>query len=185
VSAKLGWDWLDFKDGLKNKTILVLLLVITLSFVAFVLVVRIDSFVNVDLYGFGLQFSTNWVNDYWYFAKLLWVFQGGCCILAVLSLWPHSLRIKKSDSFSVWAGVLLPSLAFVYQALSIVFLLGIDNIVYNRLYSFGLDPSYDWGLVYNPIRTPTLALMVVALIALIIPVIRTLKIIKIEIETEE
>jgi hypothetical protein len=85
----------------------------------------------------------------------------------------------------VWAGVLLPSLAFVYQALSIVFLLGIDNIVYNRLYSFGLDPSYDWGLVYNPIRTPTLALMVVALIALIIPVIRTLKIIKIEIETEE
>jgi hypothetical protein len=177
----LGGDWLDFKAWLKNKSILVLLLVILLSFVAFVLVVRIDSFINVDLYDFGLQFSTNWANDYWYFAKLLWVFQGGCCILAVLSLWPHSLRPKKQDSFSFWAGVLLPSIAFVYQALSIVFLVGIDNIMYNRLYSFGLDPSYDWGLVYNPIRTPTLALMVIALIALMIPIIRKLNIIKIEI----
>ena len=171
----MGWDWLDFKDWLKNKTILVLLLVIFVSLVAFVLVVRIDSVVNVDLYDFGLQFSTNWANDYWYLAKLLWVFQGGVCVLAVLSLWPHSLRLKKHDSFSVWVGVLLPSIAFVYQALSIVFLVGIDNIVYNRLYSFGLDPSYDWGLVYNPIRTSTLALMVVGLIVLLIPVIRILK----------
>ncbi len=106
-------------------------------------------------------------------------------ILAVFSLWPHSLQKKKGDSFSVWAGVLFPSLAFVYQALSIVFLVGVDNIVYNRLYSFGLDPNYDWGLVYNPIRTPTLALMAIVLIALIIPAIRVLKIVKIEIISED
>jgi hypothetical protein len=180
----LDRDWLDLKEWLKNKTILVLLLVILLSFVAFVLVVRIDSVVNVDLYGFGLQFSLDWANDYWYFARFLGVFQGWWCVLAVLSLLPHSLQVKKTDSFPIWAGVLLPSLAFVYQTLSIVFLVGLDNIVYNRLYSFGLDSSYDWGLVYNPIRTPTLALMVIALIALIIPAIRILQIIKIEIETQ-
>jgi hypothetical protein len=171
VFLNLGWDWLNFRVWLKNKSILALLLVIVLSFVAFVLVVQIDVFVNVDLYGYGLQFSSDWANDYWYFARLLWVFQGGCCFLALFSLWPHSLRVQKRDSFSVWAGVLLPSLAFVYQVLSIVFLVRIDNIVYNRLYSFGLDPSYNWSLVYNPIRTPTLLLMVVVLVALIIPVV--------------
>ena len=170
-----GGKELDFKGLLKNRSIFVLLFVITVNIGAFILVVRIDSFVNVGLYDFGLEFSLDWANDYWYFAKLLWVFQGGCCLLAVLSLWPHSLQIKKRDSFSVWAGVLLPSLAFIYQALSIVFLVGIDNIVYNRLYSFGLNPNYDWSLAYNPIRTPTLALMVIALIALMIPVIRMLK----------
>ena len=176
---------MGFKAWLKDKSALVFLLVIALSLASFVLVLRIDSFVNVDLYSYGLQFSLDWANDYWYFARLLWVFHWGGCFLAVFSLGVYIFRLKDRGSLFIWASILLPVLAFVCQVLSIVFLGVIDNLVYNRLYAFGLDSSYNWDLVYNPVRTPALVLMVFILALLIIPVIRTLKIIKIEIITED
>ena len=51
---------MEYRSILKNRTILVLLFIIVLNVVAFVLVMSIDGFVNVNLYDYGLQFSTNW-----------------------------------------------------------------------------------------------------------------------------
>ena len=73
----------------------------------------------------------------------------------------------------------------MYQALCIAYLSSIDTIVYGRLYDYGLNPNYNWATTYNPVSTSSLALMIVALVALVIPAIRTLDIIKIEIEKEE
>ena len=139
---------------------------------------------NGNLYDYGLVFSYGWAADYWYYSGMLWAFQAGAAALVVMSIWPHYQHSKKPSRFSKWVGVLLPSLSIVYQALSILFLTQINNIIYNCLYDFGLYPNYDWAIAYNPLSTSAQALMVVAMIALIIPAIRTLNIIKIEIEYE-
>lgn len=176
---------LDFKELIKDRIVQVLLFVVILNVAILVLLWRLDMFVNGDLYNFGLTFSADWAVDYWYYNGLLWAFQGGSAALAVLSIWPHTLHSKKPSSFSKWVGFLLPTLAIVYQGLCIAFLTSINTIVYGRLYDYGLNPNYNWATTYNPISTTTLALMIVALIALVIPAIRTLNIIKIEIEKED
>jgi hypothetical protein len=56
--------------------------------------------------------------------------------------------------------------------------------VQNRLYDYGLAASFNWATTYNSISASALALLVTALIALLVPAIRILEIIKIEIETE-
>ena len=171
---------MGFKGLLKDKFVLVLLFVIILNVVVFGLVWRLDVFVNEDLYDYGLQFSANWANDYWYNAKMLWTFLAGTTVLAVLSIIPHYTHSKEPSGFSKWFGFLLPSVAFVYQGLCIVFLTQIDSIVQNRLYDYGLSGNFDWTTTYNPISAIAFALMVIALLTLIVPAMRTLEIIEIE-----
>jgi hypothetical protein len=79
----------------------------------------------------------------------------------------------------------LPALAIAYLATSIWSLRQIDTLLQNRLIEHGLPTNFNWANSYNPISASTLTLMVVAILALIIPAIRTLEIIKIEIETED
>ena len=172
---------MDFKGLLKDKYVLVLLFVIVLNVVVFGLVWRLDVFVNGDLYDFGLIMSSDWANDYWYSAKMLWTFLAGATALVALSIIPHYMHSKEPSRFSKWIGFLLPSVAFVYQGLCIVFLTQIDSIVQNRLHDFGLPVNFDWTTTYAPISTAAFMLMVVALLALIIPAMRTLEIIEIEI----
>ena len=176
---------MDFKSVLKNKFVLVLLFVIVLNVVAFGLVWRLDVFVNGYLYDFGLIMSSEWSKDYWYSAKMLWTFLAGATALAVLSIIPHYMHGKEPSRFSKWLGFLLPSVAFVYQGLCIVFLMQIDSIVQNRLYDYGLPVNFDWTSTYAPINTAAFAIMVVALLTLIIPAMRTLELIEIEIVQEE
>ena len=176
---------MDFKGLLKDKFVLALLVVVILNAIAFGLVWRLDIFVNGDLYDFGLIMSSEWANDYWYSAKMLWTFLAGTTALAALSIIPHYMHGKEPSRVSKWLGFLLPSVAFVYQGLCIVFLMQIGSIVQNRLYDYGLPVNFDWTTTYNPINTAVFALMVVALLALIIPVMRTLELIEIEIVQEE
>ena len=42
------------------KTVIVLLAIFILSSVAFLVILRLDLFVNNELYEFGLQLNTNW-----------------------------------------------------------------------------------------------------------------------------
>lgn len=168
---------LTIKSLLKNRITQILLFAIILNVIVLVLIWRLDLFVHTDLYDFGLTFSSDWAADYWYYNGMLWAFQAGSTALAVMSIWSHYQYSKKPSSLSKWTGFLLPGLAIVYQVLSIVFLTNINNIVLNRLYDFGVLPNYDWAITYNPISTTSLVLMVVALVALIIPAIRTLEII--------
>ena len=176
---------MDFKSLLKNKFVLVLLFVIVLNVVVFGLVWRLDVFVNGDLYDFGLIMNSDWANDYWYNAKMLWTFLAGATALVALSIIPHYLHSKEPSGFSKWFGFLLPSVGFVYQRLCIVFLTQIDYLVRNRLYDYGLPVNFDWATTYVPMNTAAFALMVVALLTLIIPAMRTLEIIEIELVQEE
>jgi hypothetical protein len=76
--------------GLMNfKTVIVLLIIFILSSIAFLVVLRIDLFINKDLYAYGLQFNTLWANDYWYQKNMLLVFLSGTSALSVLSMIPH------------------------------------------------------------------------------------------------
>jgi hypothetical protein len=170
---------------LKDKIVLVLLFVIVLNVITFVLLWRLDVFVNGDLYDYGLVFSQDWAADYWYFNGLLWGFLIGAVALSALSIIPHRQHSIKPNKTTKILGFLLPTLAIVYLGLSVWSLTQLNYIVENRLYEFGLIPNFPWSMIYNLINTTALALLVVAPIVLLIPTIRILEIIKIEIETED
>lgn len=170
---------------LRNKIVQVLLFVVVLDVITFVLLWQLDLYVNLTLYDFGLQFSFDWASDYWRYNGLLWGFLLGSMALSVLSIIPHYQFSQKPSKISKVFGFLLPFLAIIYLSLSIWSLRQIDTILQNRLIEFGLPLNFDWGSSYNPLSASALVLMIVSLIALIIPAIRTLEIIKIEIITED
>ncbi len=176
---------MDFKGLLKDRIVQVLLLVIILNVACFFLIWQLNIFVHGDLYDYGLIFSHDWAQDIWYYNILLWVFLEGATVLAALSIIPHYQHSQKPSKTTKILGFLLPTIAIIYQALSIWSLTQINSIVQNRLYDFGIPNNIYWSSTYNPLSSTALALMAVALIVLIIPAIRTLEIIKIEIEHEE
>ena len=71
------------------------------------------------------------------------------------------------------------------QGLGIYFLNHMDLTVRNTLTNYGIPSSFNWNTTYNPIIMTTYALMTASLIALIIPAVRSLEIIKIEIIQED
>jgi hypothetical protein len=175
---------LDLKGLLKDRIVQVLLFVIIVNVITFVLLWRLDIFVNDDLYDFGLVFSFDWAGDYWYHTGLLWGLLVGSTALSVLSIIPHWQYSQKPNKSSKILGFLLPTLAVVYLGLCVWSLTQVNSIVQNRLYDYGLAASFNWATTYNSISASALALLVTALIALLVPAIRILEIIKIEIETE-
>jgi hypothetical protein len=156
-----------------------------LDAIVFVLLWRLDLFVNGTLYDFGLQFSFNWVADYWYYTGLLGGFLFGSTALSALSIIPHYQYSQKPSRTSKILAFVLPALSIAYMATSIYSLRQIDTLLQNRLIEHGLPTNFNWGNSYNPTSASALTLMVVALIALIKPAIRTLEIIKIEIIQED
>jgi hypothetical protein len=182
---------LDLKRLLNFKTVIVLLSVVVVNLVAFALLWRLDGFVHGDLYGFGLVFSLDWAGEYWGYNWMVWVFLGGATVLAAVSMIPQYLRRKapgrfsKYGAFFEYAAFFLPVVAVICQALAIVKLNQINNLVWNGLYAYGVQGDIDWSSIYNPISMPALALMVVAFLALIITTIATLNIIEIKIGYED
>ena len=176
---------MDFAELREYKTVLVLVCVLVLNVVVMFLLLGLDSFVHGDLYGYGLVFSYNWANLYWHNSLMLWTCVGGATVLAAASIVPHYLHSNGPSRFSKWTGFLLSTLAMVYQGVGIFFFSQINSLVWSGLYDYGLQGDIDWTTTYNPISTPILTLMVVAFLALIIPAVRTLEIIKIEIVDED
>ena len=163
---------------------LVLFFVVVSNLVVSVLLLRLDRFVHVDLYGYGLVFSHEWADAYWHSNMMLWAFLWAATALAATSIIPHYLHSREPSRFSKLSGFFLPAVALVFQALSIFFLSQINSIVWNTLYSYGVQYDIDWATTYNPISMPALTLIVIALLALIIPAVRALGIIEIEIVPE-
>jgi len=176
---------LDLKSLLNYKTVLFLLFVVAANFVVFVLLWRLDGFIHVDLYSYGLIFNGDWANEYWQLNGMLWTFLAGTTVFAAVSMVMHYFHSKKPSNMSKWAGFFVPVIAMVFQAISIMYLNQINGLVWNNLYEYGVRYDIDWSTTYNPISMPALTLMAVALLALIIPAIRTLDIIKIEIVQED
>jgi hypothetical protein len=176
---------LDFEELLGYKTVLVVLCVLILNAVVMVLLRSLDHFVHVTLYGYGLVFSYDWANPYWYNNIMLWTCLGGATALAATSIIPHYLHSKKPSSFSKLTGFLLPVLALVFQGLGIFFLSQINSIVWSGLYDYGVQYNIDWATTYNPVSMPAITLMAIAFLGLIIPAVRALGIIEIEIVDED
>jgi hypothetical protein len=153
--------------------------------ITMVLLLRLDSFVNVDLYKYGLIFSYQWADEYWHNNIMLWTFIGAATAIAVTAIVPHFLHSKAPNRFSKLTGFFLPVLGLAFQAIGLFFLNQVNNIVWSSLYPYGLQYDIDWATTYNPISMPALALMVIAALMLVFPVVRALGIIEIEIVHED
>jgi hypothetical protein len=175
----------DFKKFLRYKTVLVLLAIIILNAITMALLSRLDSFVNVDLYSYGLTFSYQWADEYWHNNIMLWTFFGAATAIAVTAIVPHFLHSRAPSRFSRLTGFFLPALSLVFQAIGVYFLNQVNNIVWSSLYPYGVQYNIDWATTYNPISMPALTLMVIALLMLLFPAVRALGIIEIEIVHEE
>jgi hypothetical protein len=193
VGLFLEWSWvesgggvrLDFEKLLEYKTVLLLLCILTLNVVVMRLLQSLDQFVHIDLYGYGLVFSYDWANPYWYSNMMLWTCLGGATALAATSIIPHYLHSRQPSPFSKLTGFLLPILALAFQGIGIFFLSQINSIVWSGLYDYGVQYDINWTTTYNPASMPALTLMTIVFLALIIPAVRALGIIEIEIVDED
>ena len=176
---------MDFRDLLRYKTVLVLFAITILNAIAMALLLRIDSFVNVDLYSHGLTFSYQWADEYWHNNIMIWTFLGAATAIAVTAIVPHFLHSRAPSRFSKLTGFFLPVFSFIFQAIGIFFLNQVNNIVWSSLYPYGLQYDIDWTTTYNPISMPALALMVITALMLVFPAVRALGIIEIEIVHED
>jgi hypothetical protein len=176
---------LELRNLLRYKTIIVLLVIIVVNAIAMSLLLRIDSFVNVDLYTYGLTFNLQWADKYWHNNIMLWTFIEAATAIAITAIVPHFLHSRAPSRFSRLTGFFLPVLSSVFQAVGVFFLNQVNNIVWNDLYDYGVQYNIDWATTYNPISMLALALMVIALLMMILPAVRALGIIEIEIVHEE
>jgi hypothetical protein len=154
------------------KTVLVLLFVVIVNLVVGVLVWQLDFFVHGDLYSYGLVYSHDWANPYWYYTAMFWVFLGGATTIAATAIVPHYLHSRKISPFSTWTGFFLPILALVYHGLGIFYLDQKNSIVWNTLNDYGVQFDIEWATTYSLISLTALALMIATLVTLIIPAIR-------------
>lgn len=174
-------------DLLEHKTLLILLFAVVLNVAVFVLLGQLNGFVHGDMYDYGLIFSYEWVYGVWHYNLSCWTFIIGATAFTALAIVPHYLISKETlpSYFLVIVGFLLPALACVYEGLSIFYLNQLDFIVRNSLFDFGIPSSFDWSVTYEPIIGAAYVLMTIALVVLIIPAVRALGIIKIDIVNED
>jgi hypothetical protein len=167
--------------------LLILLFAVVLNIAVFVLLEQLNAFVHGDMYDYGLIFSYEWVEGVWHYNLSCWTFIIGATAFTAFAMVPHYMISKElvPSYFLVIIGFLLPALACVYEGLSIFYLNQIDYIVRNSFFGFGVPSSFDWSVTYDPIIGAAYTLMTVSLVVLIIPAVRALGIIKIDIVNED
>ena len=162
---------------LKDRVVQVLLLVVILNLFALFLLWRLDLFVHVNLYDYGLEFSYDWILDYWYNNQMGWSFLGGTVVLAFLAIIPKYIYNQEHTKLSRYVGFSLSILAISYQVLSVFFLWQVSNIVQTQLFNFGLIPNPGWISTIKDFNSAIQVLMFGGLIALIVPATKNMKII--------
>jgi hypothetical protein len=173
-------------DLREHKTLLILLFAVVLNVAVFVLLEHLNTFVHGDMYDYGLVFSYEWAEGVWHYNLSCWTFIIGATALTVFAMVPHYMIDTElvPSYFLVIIGFLLPALACVYEGLSIFYLSQIDFIVRNSFFGFGIPSSFDWSVTYDPIIGAAYSLMTISIVALIIPAVRALGILKIDISNE-
>lgn len=161
---------------LKDRVVQVLLLVVILNFIALFLLWRLDLFVHVNLYDYGLEFNYDWIVDYWYNNQMGWSLLGGTVVLAILTIIPKYIYIQEHTKFSIYVGFLLSVLAISYQIFSLFFLWRVNNIVQSQLYNFGLTPSPVWISTIKDLNSAIQVLMFGGLMALLVSATKNLQI---------
>ncbi len=123
---------------------------------------KMDSLVNVDLYRYGLQFSSVWAEQYLssyrnaLYSLLFSIFLVGGSLIV------YDDFGREGDSFSRWLGVLLGVSPLVLDLLSWYFILQVDGVVNGTLYQYGLQFSPVWAEAYWAIMRSVLVLVGVA-----------------------
>jgi hypothetical protein len=109
---------------------------------------NLDHVVHGDLYNYGLQFSLEWAEPYWAYARLIL----GCLLISLLITAISIVLVllyMKSRSRGLAAFSELSSVAAILlTCLSIFLYTRLDRIVHGDLYSYNLQFSYVWATKY-------------------------------------
>lgn len=161
------------------KIVLALLfLVVAVEIAALQLYMQLDNIVNVDLYNYGLQFTSDWVVEYWLSYRIALFCLFGAPIAMALCLVPYHFYSKENTPASRWSCILFPFISVIFLAVSIYFIMQIDNIVNVTLYDYGLQLSEDWITKYLFVTRSTLTLAEVSVVIPFIMALVTWKITK-------
>lgn len=174
--------------GLLNyKTLFVLLFVVFLNAGISVLLWQLDVFVHHNLYDYGLIFSYDWAERVWHNNLSCWVFVIGASALTVVAMVPHYFKSRELEPSRLLglSGFLLSVLALIFEGIGIFFLNQLDFAIRNSLYDFGISSSFDWSITFEPLIGAAYFLMAVSMLALIIPTVRSLGIVEIEVTDED
>jgi hypothetical protein len=133
----------------KPKTIVALLIAVAImDALSILLFYRIDAIVNGDLYRYGLQFNYAWAGQYWSYSQPFLSSLAIAIILTGISIGSFSLYVRKRNNASIVASSVLLIAGTGLALFSVYLFYGIDYIVNNELYLFGLRFSYDWASNY-------------------------------------
>ena len=169
---------LNLKNLFNYKTILVLLFVVAVNIIVAVLLWQLDFFVHGDLYSYGLVYSRDWANPYWYYTVMLWAFLGGAIGLAGTAIAPHYLHSRKNSRLSTWTGFFLSAATIFYEGFC-VFLFYQKIAIINSLSSYGVSSNNEWVTTYSLLSQTVPVLLTIAFVALIIPAVKALSLKKI------
>lgn len=158
--------------------IALLFLVVALELAALQLYMQVDSIVNVDLYNYGLQFTSGWITNYWISYRIALSCLLVAPVVMALSLIPYHFYSKENTRASRWSCILFPLISACFLAVSMYFIMQIDNIVNITLYDYGLQLGQDWITKYLFVTRSTLTLTETSAIIPFIMAIVTWKITK-------
>ena len=152
-----------FRSKLLTATVLLLLsIAFILSLASLLLYVRIDNIVNVDLYSYGLQFSSEWASAYRFLIHLFWASLGvALATIIVTFAASYVFKIRKS-LISKWICILFPLLVAGLTVFAISLIMDVDWLVNRTMYQYGLQMDSAWATNYWAITRTSIALMAIS-----------------------
>jgi hypothetical protein len=133
----------------RGKTLLALIVIgAVFNIISVYLLFSLDHLIHGDLYAYGLQFSPEWAETYYFH---FWLAMGS--VIAALALWGFSILLlgvyvaKRSQSALLAIPILL-LISIIMGVLSIYAAFIIDTLVNTDFYGFGLQFNYSWAWSY-------------------------------------
>lgn len=159
IMSFLAYD-VTKRNGWRNVCITFLVLGAVLNFFNVYIFYRLDSFVNSDLYSYGLRFSSIWYSNYMSVLILIW-FSVGLEIFVTLSsaiLINGSVGKKKRtparlfDSILIAIGTAILSFSIIYSS-SILALIGLGLLFWGVTFTYITSSDYVKKVLFDTIVT--------------------------------
>ena len=130
--------------------VLVILPLVAVGLIAasVVFYIRLDTIVHSDLYRFGLQFSSEWAENYW---ANSWLILGSLAAAATFELFSSIYMIVSYASKTApnrLTFMLFLVISACISIVSVVLFNRLDTLVNGSLYQFGLQFNEEWGIPY-------------------------------------
>ena len=129
-------------------TVLLLLIGITLVALSTFFFTRLDLVVHGDLYRYGLQFSYEWVEQYWTYSRLMRNSLAIAMLVTGVSIAFILVQVRTRRSYSKLLSCSLLIFGTFMIGFSVFFFNRLDYIVHGDLYRYGLQFSYEWAGPY-------------------------------------